>query len=148
VSSNAYYAEVSPDPFLRRLVLTTSVVLALAGVPLILILPVTPTLRLVAVLIWLASTVWEITRLRRAWNTSQGLRFFADGTVAVHLPGQAWYPARLLSGGFLLRKTGWIRLEVVLPGGGKAILGEPLRGDCRESHDWRRLQVIWRHIGA
>ena len=148
MSSNAYYAEVSPDPFLRRIVLAISVVLALSGIPLILILPVAPLLRVVAVLGWLASTVREISRLRRAWNASQGMRFFTDGTVFVHLPGQVWHPARLISGGFLLRKTAWIRLEVVLPDGSRAILGELLRGDCRESHDWRRLQVIWRHIGA
>ena len=148
MSSNAYYAEVFPDPFLRRIVLASSVVLAIAGVPMIVILPIAPFARVVAVLLWLASTAWEITRLRRAWNICHGLRFSADGAVSISLPGQAWHPARLISGGILLRKTGWIRLEVALPDGRKAVFGELLRGDCRESDDWRRLQVIWRHIGA
>jgi len=48
----------------------------------------------------------------------------------------------------LLRKVGWIRLSFELPTGRKLILGELLRGDGRRGEDWRRLQVIWRHIGA
>jgi hypothetical protein len=54
----------------------------------------------------------------------------------------------MLSGGVLLSELGWIRLSVVLPDGRKLVLGEFVRGNARESADWRRLQVIWRHIGA
>ena len=148
MSSNAYYAEVLPDPFLRRIVLATGVVLALAGIPLIVVLPIAPSLRIAAVVFWLGTTAWEIAGMRRAWNVCHGMRFFTDGAVAVCSPGREWRPGQLVSGGILLRKMGWIRLKVALPDGRKTVLGELLRGNCRESDDWRRLHVIWRHIGA
>jgi len=148
VSSNAYYAEISPDPCLRRIVLASGVLLALAGIPLIITLPVALSVRVAAVGVWLALAITETIRGRRAWHTCHALRFFPGGAVAVLLPGPNWQPARLVSGGILLRKMGWIRLEVALPNGRKQVLGELLRGNCRKSDDWRRLQVIWRHIGA
>jgi len=55
-----------------------------------------------------------------------------------------WHPARLLPGSMLLRRVGWIRWD---DGCGRQY-AELLRGRSRESDDWRRLQVIWRHIGA
>lgn len=148
MSSTAYFAEIYPDPFLRRIVLASGALLALVGVPLIITLPVAPELRAAAVMAWLALVASELSRVRRAWHACQALRFSADGTVAVLIPGQVWQPARLLSGGILLRRVGWIRLSVALPTGRKLVLGELLRGDCRNGADWRRLHVIWRHIGA
>ena len=148
MSSNAYLAEISPDPYLRRVVLASGALLALAGVPLIIVLPVDSVLRVAALLLWLALAVQELSRVRSAWYVCHALRFSADGTVAVLIPGQTWQPARLLSGGIVLRKLGWIRLSVRLPTGQKLVLGELLCGDSRKSADWRRLHVIWRHIGA
>jgi hypothetical protein len=98
--------------------------------------------------LWLALAACELSRARHAWYSCQALRFFADGTVAMLIPGQTWQPASLLSGGVLLRQLGWIRVSVVLPNGRKLVLGDFVRGDGRKSADWRRLQVIWRHIGA
>ena len=148
MSSNAYLAKISPDPYLRRIVLASGALLALAGVPLIIVLPVDPVLRAAALLLWLALAVQELSRVRAAWYLCHALRFSADGAVAVLMSGQTWQPAHLLSGGILLRKLGWIRLSVRLPTGQKLVLGELLRGDSRKSADWRRLHVIWRHVGA
>jgi hypothetical protein len=148
VSSTAYFAEIHPDPFLRRVVLTSGALLALAGVPLIFALPVAAGIRVAAACLWLALAGNELSRARQAWNSCHALRFFADGTVVALVPGQAWQPATLLPGGILLSKVGWIRLSVALPTGRKLVLQEFLRGDGHRSVDWRRLQVIWRHIGA
>jgi len=133
---------------LRRIVLASGALLASVGIPLIIILPVALELRAAGVMMWLIIAARELSRVRCAWHACQALRFSADGTVSVLLPGQVWQPARLLSGGILLRKVGWIRLSVALPTGRKLVLGELLRGDCRNGPDWRRLHVIWRHIGA
>ena len=148
MSSTAYFAEIRPDALLRRIVLASGLALALAGLPLILILRVPLEIRIIGSIVWLGSAASELARLRRAWNSCQAMRFFADGTIEVLIPGQIWQPASLLPGGVLLRQLGWIRLSVTLPTGQKLVLGEFLRGNGRESPDWRRLQVIWRHIGA
>lgn len=148
MSSTAYFAEIRPDPMLRRIVLASGAVLALAGIPLILILPVAPALRALSVSVWLVMMAIELSRARRAWYACHALRFFADGTVVVLNPERIWQPATLISGSVLLRNLGWIRLSVALPSGKRLVLGECLRGDGSESADWRRLQVIWRHVGA
>ena len=148
MSSTAYFAEIRPDPALRRVVLASGAALALAGIPLIVTLPMRPEFRAAAVIVWLALAVHELARSRRGWIVCHALRFSADGTVDVLMPGQNWQRASLMSGGILLRRLGWIRLAVMLPTGRKIVLGEFLRGDCRQSVDWRRLQVIWRHVGA
>lgn len=148
MSSTVYFAEIHPDPLLRRIVLASGLGLALAGLPLILILPVPLALRVIGSIVWLTVAASELARTRLAWNACQAMRFFADGTIDVLIPGQVWQRASLLSGGVLLRELGWIRLGVTLPAGQKLVLGEFLRGNSRESADWRRLQVIWRHIGA
>ena len=80
MSSTAYFAEIYPDPFLRRIVLASGALLALVGVPLIITLPVAPELRAAAVMTWLALAVNELSRVRRAWHACQALRFSADGT--------------------------------------------------------------------
>ena len=148
MSSTAYFAEIHPDPVLRRIVLVSGVASAVVGLPLVLVLPVAAETRAVAALLWLALVASELSRSRRAWKSCHAMRFFADGTVTVLTPGESWQPATLLAGSVLLRKLGWIRLSVALPAGRKLVLGEFLRGDGRESADWRRLQVVWRHIGA
>ena len=148
MSSTEYFAEIRPDPVLRRIVLASGVALSLAGVPLILILPVAAEVRATGAFVWLALAARELSRARHAWFSCHALRFCADGRVAVRIPGQTWQPASLLSGGVLLSELGWIRLSAVLPNGRKLVLGEFVRGNARESADWRRLQVIWRHIGA
>ena len=148
MSSTAYFAEIHPDPASRRIVLASGVALSLAGVSLALILPLAAEIRALMTFLWLALAACELSRARHAWYSCQALRFFADGTVAMLIPGQTWQPASLLSGGVLLRQLGWIRVSVVLPNGRKLVLGDFVRGDGRKSADWRRLQVIWRHIGA
>ncbi|MGB5628993.1 MAG: hypothetical protein WBM57_06475 [Woeseiaceae bacterium] len=148
MSSTAYFAEIRPDALLRRFVLASGLALALGGLLLILILPVPLEIRVVGSIGWLAVAASELARARLAWNSCHAMRFFADGTIDVLIPGQIWQPAHLLSGGVLLRQLGWIRLGVTLSTGHKLVLGEFLRGNGRESADWRRLQVIWRHIGA
>lgn len=148
MSSTAFSAEIRPDPFLRRIVLASGTGLTLLGSFLILVLPVHPVLWLAGSIAWLVLAAFELRGLRRAWRICHVIRFHADGSVVVLSPGQDWRPARLLPGGILLRRAGWIRLLLVSPGGKKRVLGELIRGDSRRSADWRRLQVIWRHIGA
>jgi len=144
VSSTAYFAEITPEPFLRRIVLWSGVTLALAACLIILGLPVAAWLRLAGCGLWAAMAARELRQLRRAWRACRRLRFLAGGAIELLEADGQWHAASLESGSVLLRKTGWIRLRNRR--GGRH--GELLRGDARSSPDWRRLQVIWRHVGA
>ena len=124
--------------------LSSGVFLAAVGLALVLTLDLPMSLRLAAASAWLVVMARQIRTLRRGWRRCRALRLYADGTLAVLGPDGEWRPGRLESDGVLLRRWAWLRLRV----GSGACFAELLRGSCRGSRDWRRLQVIWRHIGA
>ena len=144
MSSTAYSAEITPDPALRSLVLCSGILLCIAGILAILTLPVNPWARLGLAAGWTVVSCVELRRLPRAWRSCRRLRFNASGEIQLLCADGQWRAGSLVSGGILLRKTGWIRLRDHTG----SIFGELLAGNPRTSHDWRRLQVIWRHVGA
>jgi hypothetical protein len=144
VSSNRYFADLRPDNLLRRFVLCSGAILGAVGVALIFALPLHGAASFIGSCTWLAWCAWELLRISRGYALCCRLRVSADGKVLLLDPHGDWQAARLLPGCVLLRRIAWIRLQT---GSGHrfAVL---IRGSCRESVDWRRLQVIWRHIGA
>ena len=144
MSSTAYSAEITPEPALRRCVCWSGAILGIVACLVILSLPAALWLRLAACGLWVAMTSRELWRLQLAWTTCRRLRFTADGAVEILEANGTWYPACLDGGSVLLRRAGWIRLR----NRHGARFGELLRGHARRGADWRRLQVIWRHVGA
>ena len=144
MSSNAYFAELRPDPALRRFVQWSAVGAALVGVAVIAGLEAPLALRLCAAAAWPVLVGAQLRTLRRGWSACLALRVHADGAVKVLGPDGEWSPGQLEPDGVLLRRWGWIRLRTRT---GRPF-AEPLRGACRASREWRRLQVVWRHIGA
>ena len=118
--------------------------MGLVGLVVILGLAAPLPMRLAGAALWTAVVAGQMARLHLGWVSCLALRVFADGSVAVLGPDGAWTPGRLEPDGVLLRRWGWIRLRA----GSGHPFAEPLRGSCRESREWRRLQVAWRHIGA
>jgi hypothetical protein len=96
------------------------------------------------VAVWLYWMLSEISVLAREFRVSRGLRLYADCSLTRLDQGGNWRSVQLLPGSVVLAGLAWIRYET--RGGVRS--AELLRGSRRESHDWRRLQVIWRHIGA
>ena len=142
--STEYSAEISPEPCLRRIVLVSGVLLALAGNLLIIFMPLPVTLRVFGVALWSFSALRELVLLRRAWAGCIALRFVADGEVEILGPDFEWHPAQLVSGSILLRSMGWLRVRTIAG----PVVAELVRADRQPCPDWRRLQVIWRHVGA
>ena len=144
MSSSTFSTELRPDRGFRAVVLVSGAGFAIAGVFLILSMPLGSIASLVAGGSWLTFCGREWLCVRRGFSRCRRLRFTADGKVMRLDPDGEWQPARLMPGSMLLRHAGWLVLEVAK--GRRAV--EPVRGHCRESNDWRRLQVIWRHVGA
>ncbi len=126
------------------MVLLSSGVLGLAGVGAIATLDAGGLVRGILSAAWLLSVGIEGERLRRAWRQCRRIRVFPDGNVEILAADGDWSPGRLVGGGVLLSRFGWLRLR--LDAG--PVFAEPLRGDRRRHRDWRRLHVIWRHFGA
>lgn len=144
MSSNVFAAELQPDPVLRRAVLISGAALALAGILLVASMPLHPLLLLAGSAGWLFLCCREIVLLARGFSRCRRLRITPEGGILLLDTAGEWHPARLLPGSVMLRRAGWVLLQTA---DGRR-LAEPIRGTCRESHDWRRLQVIWRHIGG
>ena len=124
--------------------MTSGRLLIAAGLTLILILSVDVLLRALGCLFWVAIGWFELRRLQLGFDSCNGIRIDSNGEIAILNNDQEWVPGTLQSGSVLLRRLGWLRLQ---SSNGQIFL-ELIRGDARQSQDWRRLQVIWRHIGA
>jgi len=144
VSSNSYSASLTPDPWLRIVVSTSGRLLIAAGLALILVLGIDVELRAMGCLVWVAFGRFELRQLEQGFDACKAIRIDSNGEVTVLVNDEKWVPATLLTGSVVLRKLGWIRLKDQR---GQIFL-ELIRGDARQSQNWRRLQVIWRHIGA
>jgi hypothetical protein len=129
---------------LRQFVILSGALLGTVGIALIFVLPLHRAVSSIAGCAWFACCGWELLRISRGYALCRRLRVSADGEVLLLDPNDDWQAARLLPGSVLLRRIGWIRVET--RSGHR--FAELIRGSCRESVDWRRLQVIWRHVGA
>lgn len=144
MSSSIFSAELQPDALLRRLVLLSGASLAVLGVALILSLPLRGAVLFSGSVGWLIFCAREIFIVGRGFSYCRRMRISVGGEILMLDPDGEWQPARLLFGTVVLRRVGWILFET---SDGRRF-AELLRGRCRESDDWRRLQVIWRHIGG
>ena len=114
------------------------------GLALIVTLELNAALRAAACLVWFAMGRVELERIERGFESCTAIRLSPDGEVAICNNEQEWRPGTLQTGSVVLRNVAWLRLRTA--DGTKFV--ELLRGNSRQSQEWRRLQVIWRHIGA
>ncbi len=98
--------------------------------------------RLPAFAVWAVLSWRELAMLQGGWRRCHRIRLAADGNVEVRNGSGAWERAELADGSIVLRRYGWLRLEM----DDGAVIHEPVRGNCRADRDWRRLHVIWRHV--
>jgi len=144
MSSNSYSATLTPDPWLRIFVLGTGCLLQAAGIAIVLTLPLPTVFRALGLLLWVALSAAELRRSERGFDCCSCIRLRCDGSVEVRGGDDEWLSGSLSTGSLVLANHAWLRIRL---DDGRQI-DELLRGDARRSHDWRRLQVIWRHIGA
>lgn len=126
------------------MVLCSGVALAIVGVALIASMPFDAIARVALAGGWSAFCGVEWHRVSRGFRGCRRLCLTADGQAMLQDPDGHWHAARVRPGSVILRHAGWLVLE--LREGRRSV--QPLRGHCRESNDWRRLQVLWRHVGA
>ena len=144
MSPKVYSASLTPDPWLRIIVLISGQLLIAAGLVLILTLEYGAGIRAIACIFWALLGRIEIRRVQRGFESCAAIRIYSDGEIAVLNERHQWIPGRLQTGTMILRRFAWMRVQTA---NGSQIM-EPLHGDARVSEDWRRLQVISRHIGA
>ncbi len=144
MSSTNYSAELIPDAALRRTVIVTGILATAGGAAASATLPVLPAAKLIAAVLWSALGARELTHIAKGNKTCSRIEIDATGTVQVFGPNGCCRTATIDSGSIVLRRVAWLRLRG--PAGERH--AELLGPGASRSHDWRRFQVIWRHLGA
>ena len=144
MSSSSYSTRLTPDPWLRIAVLTSGRLLVAVGIVLILTLDLDAKIRAASCFVCVVAARHELLRIERGFESLTAIRLSSAGEIAVLNNDQEWLPVTLQTGSVVLRNFAWLRLQAA--NGDNFV--ELLRGNARQSQEWRRLQVIWRHIGA
>lgn len=144
MSSKSYSTCLTPDPWLRITVLTSGRLLIAAGIVLILTLDLDTAIRATGCLVWFIAGWYELAHIERGFESCHAVRLSSDGEIAVLNNDQEWVPVTLQTGSMVLKNYAWLRFRAA--NGNNFV--ELMRGNARQSEEWRRLQVIWRHIGA
>lgn len=106
-------------------------------------LPLPLPFRLLLVWVWAVAGIRSLVRVAAGHARCRRIRLEAGGRVELLDPGGEWRRARLGDGCVVLGRIAWLRLE----SGDGYCFGELLRGGPRHGEEWRRFQVIWRHLG-
>ena len=143
-SSARYSSEILPERRLRLIVVGSGLALSLLGAAVLAAMPLNLWLKLAGIAGWLAYSVWSGLKILGRYRSVVRYRIFADGTVELVRADGHIVSGRLGPGTVLLPRLAWLRVS--LPAGGA--MAELLAGDPRTSQQWRRFQVICRHVAA
>jgi len=141
--SSTYSAEIRLDRRLRRVVLISGLGLALTGAGLILLLPLGLPARLLAFLGWFCWSGRELLTYWRAYGRWSVCKLAADGEIEL-IGREECCTATVAPGSIVLSEVAWLRIRAE----NGDIWGELVAGKQRESKDWRRFQVIFRHLNT
>jgi hypothetical protein len=125
-------------------VLLTGGLLFVGGLACLAVLAVSTALKALLAISWSVLCGFEGLALQQGYAGGEALRIAAGGHVERRSPGGAWEPARLRAGSLVLARIAWLRIAAP----GVRPYAELVSARSHTSEDWRRLQVIWRHIGA
>jgi hypothetical protein len=114
------------------------------GLALVAAMPVAAHWRVVGAVLWLLLSTREMHCIARGFSRCQRLRIAQNGDAEVMTPDGGWVPATLCAGSIVLPRLAWLRLRA----DNGQHFAELLRCESPRNKDWRRLQVIWRHLGA
>lgn len=144
MSSSTYSTCLTPDPRLRMIVVCSGRLLCVAGCVLLLTLPFDIGWRFLLCACWIGSCWFELSGLQRGHADCRAMRLHQDGSIEIRNRDWEWVSAEMQRDSVVFAHLAWIRAH----GGGGHRYAELLSGNARACQEWRRLQVIWRHIGA
>jgi hypothetical protein len=129
---------------LRRIVLVAGLAGATGGAAGIAALPVAANWRIAALLLWALICGRDLWLIAIAYRSCVRIRIEHTGNMLVYAGDNCCSRATLGAGSVVLRDFAWLRFRA--ENGRRHV--ELLRRRTSQNKDWRRLQVIWRHLGA
>ena len=144
MSSIAFVAELKPDRQLRRWFFSSVLLFCAAGIWTVSNLAISTELR------WLGGVGWAFAVLARGGIMLATqlrypiVRIHADGSALLQNAQGEWCSATMSDNCVILANFAWLDLLLV----DNTRYSVLVRGKSRKSQQWRRLQVIWRHMGS
>ena len=93
--------------------------------------------------------LWVQWRLiSSAHKRYRSVRIHSDGTAQLLDNSGEWHSATLCKECIVLSTFAWLKLKPAQGGTYCELMRGGARGNSRENQQWRRLQVIWRHLGT
>ncbi len=129
---------------MRRALAASALLAYLLGLVTIFSLPIDARLGGLGAILWslLGAAQWLL--ISSAHKRFRRLRIHSDGAAELLDEFGEWQPATVCKECIVLSNLAWLKLK---PAKGGAYC-ELMRGDSRRNEQWRRLQVIWRHLGT
>lgn len=144
MSSTPSVPDLRPDWLLRSLLLVTASLLHLAGMALLLLMPLPAGVRALMILGWLWLCAHDWRSQRRAFRRVTAIRVQVTGRIETIGPSGQMEPVRLLGGSLVLPRIAWLRFEFA----DRSHYAELLAGDSCRCAGWHWLQLSWRQHGA
>jgi len=136
--------ELKPESLLRRIVILYGIGATALGTALIWMLAIEATWRCAAAVVWLLLNGRQLCQIASGYQHCRRIRMGPSGAVQLLGPDGCWFAATLLPGSVVIGRLAWLRFEAE---DGRRF-AELLRQKCFGNKDWRRLRVIWNHLGA
>jgi len=129
---------------MRRVLGASALLAYLLGIVTIFSLPIDARLQALGAVVWSLQGGVQWTFISSAHKRFRGVRIHGDGTAQLLDNGGEWHAATICKECIVLSTFAWLKLKPAQGG----TYCELLRGDSRANKQWRRLQVIWRHLGT
>jgi hypothetical protein len=133
-----------PEPLLRRIVLGTGAGAAVGGVVTIALLPLDWSWRALLALLWAIVCSRDLWIIVAGHRRCSRIRIEQNGNMLVYASDGCCTAATICSGSLVLQHLAWLRFRS--DDGCRHV--ELMRHKTAQDKDWRRFQVIWRHLGA
>lgn len=124
--------------------MATGVGALLCGALAIAVLPVAGAWQLWGTAAWMVIGGRDLWLIAAGYKQCARIRLHHDGSVQTWTVNGGCEAAVLCAGSVVTRRFAWLRIELA-HARRPAVL---LRRKTAQNKDWRRLQVIWRHLGA
>jgi hypothetical protein len=144
MSSIKYSTELKPDAKLRRFVLCTGVIASLGGLFAVTTIDISLLNKVAVALTWCLLSAWHLLLIARRYKACSRLELDASGELRVFGTNDRCRTATIETGSVVLDYVAWLRFRT----GDGTRHAELLGRNSAGTHEWRRFQVIWRHLGA
>ena len=124
--------------------MATGIAAVIGGIIAVVSLPFAAGWRALGAALWALACCYELRARARAHRDCRLLRIEQDGNILVTMTDGCCVPATLRAGSVVLASFAWLRFTA--ENGRRHV--ELFRRESPGNKDWRRLQVIWRHLGA